>query len=220
MNFYIILIIIALIIIGLVKQILLMRKTTKDLEELNEYSKIFAKFVDAIDKNKGFDNNSYNWLVSKSDRIQNMLGGLGIIDYQYMGIYYKNIAVLLNYLGDIPSIKTSIFSDEQLLNFQSQSCQNAFIRFDGILNGFLEDYKKKLFNPFSCLARGIRTVISLPFKILNSIGLISNDSVEKISNGFIIKILGGILSLITIISAIVSIVVGWEEFIKIIEKIL
>lgn len=220
MNLYIILMVAGLITLGFIKRILLINKTIKDLNELNEYSEKFSEFVDNIDNNKGFDNKGYNWLVSKSDKIQNMLGGLGVIDYQYMGIYYKNIAVLLNYLGDIPSVKNSIFSDGQLLGFQSQACQNSFIRFNGILNGFLEDYKKKLFNPFSCLAVGIRVIISLPFKILNSIGLISNDSVEKISNGFIIKILGGILSLITIFSAIISIIVGWEEFIKIIQKIL
>ncbi|MBV1708533.1 MAG: hypothetical protein KMY54_01625 [Erysipelothrix sp.] len=214
MNIYIITMIVGFIIIGFVKRLLLINKTKVDIYEINEYLSKFNKFVTNIYSKNSFDNNEYNWLVFKSDKVQNMLGGLGIIDYEYMGIYYKNMAILLNYLGDIPSVKNSMFSNSQHLIFQSQACQNAFIRYNGIFNGLLEDHKKMLLNPFACLSMGIRVIISLPFNILNSIGLISNDSVVRISNGFVINKLGSILSLIAILAGIITIVVEWETFIE------
>lgn len=214
MNIYIITMIVGFIIIGFVKRLLLINKTKVDIDEINEYLSKFNKFVTNIYSKNSFDNNEYNWLVFKSDKVQNMLGGLGIIDYEYMGIYYKNMAILLNYLGDIPSVKNSMFSNSQHLIFQSQACQNAFIRYNGIFNGLLEDHKKMLLNPFACLSMGIRVIISLPFNILNSIGLISNDSVVRISNGFVINKLGSILSLIAILAGIITIVVEWETFIE------
>jgi hypothetical protein len=214
MDNYIIIMIIGLIILGFVKRLLLIDKTKVDIDEISEYLRKFIEFVTNIHDKDSFDNNGYNWLVLKSDKVQNMLGGLGIINYEYMGRYYKNMVVLLNYLGEIPSVKNSMFSDIQILKFQSQICQNAFIRYIGIFNGHLEDHKRMLFNPFACLSMGIKVVISLPFIVLNSIGFISNDSVVRFSNGLFVNILGSILSLITILSGIITIVVGWETFIE------
>jgi len=218
MNLYIISLIIGFIILGAAKYFLLQIKISNDIDEIIEYSSKFNEFVANIYSNDKFDNKGYSWLVSKSDKIQNKLGIFGLISYEYFGNPYENMAVLLNYIGDISSVKNNMFKDNQILVFQAQACENAFLRYHSKLMEQLEDHKRMLLNPFACLSMGIRIIISLPFNILNSIGLISNDSVEKISNGFIMKIIGGLLSLFTILSGTITIVVGWETFIEIIKK--
>ena len=67
---------------------------------------------------------------------------------------------------------------------------------------------------------GIRFILLIPIGILNSIGLISNDGKSKIGNNIIIRMLSGIISLLTILSVIITIVVGWNDFLKIVKNIL
>lgn len=219
MNLYVILVIVGVIIIGFVNQIFKIKQLSEKMEYLDEYSSKFNEFIKEAFEGKRFNDKEYAWLVSKTDKMQIMLGTIGIVDYQYLGVYYKNIAILLNLIGSLPEMKNSIFVDMQLLVFEAQGCQNAFIRLASLFDETFDIERKKLFNPFYCLTNGMKLIISLPIYLLNNIGLISNDNARKIESSFFIKLTGGLLSLITILSGIVTIVVGWETFIEIIKKL-
>lgn len=75
-------------------------------------------------------------------------------------------------------------------------------------------------NPFHDLTCGIKVILGIPLDILHSIGLISSNNLTKIKRNIIFKILGGIISLLTFVSTIMSIILGWNEFVELIKNIL
>ncbi len=63
-------------------------------------------------------------------------------------------------------------------------------------------------------------ILGIPLDILHSIGLISSNNLTKIKRNIIFKILGGIISLLTFVSTIMSIILGWNEFVELMKNIL
>ena len=79
---------------------------------------------------------------------------------------------------------------------------------------------KRTFNPLYDLTSGIKVILGIPLDILYSIGLISSKNLTKIKDNVLFKILGGIISLLTFLSTIMSIVLGWNDFVNLIKGIL
>ena len=87
-----------------------------------------------------------------------------------------------------------------------------FLRHIGSLNETEKDIKKHLFNPITCFADGIRFVISLPIFILKWLGIVSDEGTLKIQSSFFFRIINWLVAFIGFFSAIVTIVIGWDEF--------
>jgi len=66
--------------------------------------------------------------------------------------------------------------------------------------------------------RGVRVVVGLPIYLLYWTGLIQYSSYSKIKSNIIIKFIGFLVGAIGFISAIVTIITGYEPFIEIIKK--
>ena len=215
---YMILFIIGLIIIGLIVNIIDIKKRIEEYNFANEYYEKFSKFLSKALEKKDFNNKDYVWLVSNSDKMQFILGEAGIISYKEYNMIYKNIPILINVMNDIISLFNGSYvsdSDIQMINW----CQTAFLRKIGILDEYTKNAPKRLFNPFYDLSNGIKFVLKIPINILYSIGFISYKGKNKIEQNILFRILSAILSLLTIFSAILSIVVGWDEFLNIINNI-
>ena len=75
-----------------------------------------------------------------------------------------------------------------------------------------ENEKKGLFNPITCLGEGIRWLVGLPVDILCWAGLYSAARSQKIKVSTIFKIISNIIVVIGLISSIVTIALGWDEF--------
>ena len=215
---YMILFIIGLIIIGLIVNIIDIKKRIEEYNFANEYYEKFSKFLSKALEKKDFNNKDYVWLVSNSDKMQFILGEAGIISYKEYNMIYKNIPILINVMNDIISLFNGSYvsdSDIQMINW----CQTAFLRKIGILDEYTKNAPKRLFNPFYDLSSGIKFVLKIPINILYSIGFISYKGKNKIEQNILFRILSAILSLLTIFSAILSIVIGWDEFLNIINNI-
>ena len=216
---YLIGICIILIIIGLIVNIVNIRKKVNEYNFANEYYEKFQRLVSDVFEKKNIKNKEYSWLMSNCDKMQYILGEAGIISYTQFNKYYKNIPILLNIMNEITSYINDPFvgyDEIKMVNW----CQNAFLRKTGILNEYIQNERQKLINQFYNLSSGIRFILLIPIGILNSIGLISNDGKSKIGNNIIIRMLSGIISLLTILSVIITIVVGWNDFLKIVKNIL
>ena len=74
--------------------------------------------------------------------------------------------------------------------------------------------KKGLFNPITCLGEGIRWFVGvgLLVDILCWAGLYSAARSQKIKVSTIFKIISNITVVIGMISSIVTIALGWDEF--------
>lgn len=214
---YMVISITLLIIIGLVVNIIEVRNIISNYNFTKEYYGKLTILFSNILNTKKFNNKDYVWLMSNSDKMQMILGETGIVTYKQFNMLYKNIPILLNVLNEIPSS----INDSYLIYNQSFSwCQNAFLRKIGILNEYIDNAPKRLLNPLTNLTDGIKWILGIPINILYSIGLISYDSKNKIKNNIMFKLFSGIISLLTLLSTIMSVTLGWNEFLEIIKGLL
>jgi len=75
-------------------------------------------------------------------------------------------------------------------------------------------------NPLIWFREGFREILSVPIFILSWFGIISNRTLNSIKNSLIYKVISGFIALVTLISGIVTIVVGYDQTIEFINRIL
>ena len=215
---YFILMVVGLVITGFIANVINIRTCSNNYNFLVEYRDKFSKFIsDLLNKNK-YSNKDYEWLMSNSDKVQIILGDAGIISYKDISGYYPNYQIVINFMNEV----MSLFS-KGLIGTESEKitwCHNAFLRKMGIYDEYIKKEIKRTFNPLYDLTSGIKVILGIPLDILYSIGLISSKNLTKIKDNVLFKILGGITSLLTFLSTIMSIVLGWNDFVNLIKGIL
>lgn len=215
---YFILMVVGLVITGFIANVINIRTCSNNYNFLVEYRDKFSKFIsDLLNKNK-YSNKDYEWLMSNSDKVQIILGDAGIISYKDISGYYPNYQIVINFINEV----MSLFS-KGLIGTESEKitwCHNAFLRKMGIYDEYIKKEIKRTFNPLYDLTSGIKVILGIPLDILYSIGLISSKNLTKIKDNVLFKILGGIISLLTFLSTIMSIVLGWNDFVNLIKGIL
>ncbi len=215
---YFILMVVGLVITGFIANVINIRTCSNNYNFLVEYRDKFSKFIsDLLNKNK-YSNKDYEWLMSNSDKVQIILGDAGIISYKDISGYYPNYQIVINFMNEV----MSLFS-KGLIGTESEKitwCHNAFLRKMGIYDEYIKKEIKRTFNPLYDLTSGIKVILGIPLDILYSIGLISSKNLTKIKDNVLFKILGGIISLLTFLSTIMSIVLGWNDFVNLIKGIL
>ena len=215
---YFILMVVGLVITGFIANVINIRTCSNNYNFLVEYRDKFSKFIsDLLNKNK-YSNKDYEWLMYNSDKVQIILGDAGIISYKDISGYYPNYQIVINFMNEV----MSLFS-KGLIGTESEKitwCHNAFLRKMGIYDEYIKKEIKRTFNPLYDLTSGIKVILGIPLDILYSIGLISSKNLTKIKDNVLFKILGGIISLLTFLSTIMSIVLGWNDFVNLIKGIL
>lgn len=212
--------IISVCIIGLIRKLFYINDLNKRHDFLTEYNN---KFVDLINKklNGSFDQEEYMWLTKNVNKMHNELGAMAFVDYidRLKGIKVTNYAFLLNFLPQIQqenyfrnSIMDKNFSDS------AKACTDMFIRHDGDLSEWKERSKKEIYNPFSLFGEGLKYILQLPINCLYWIGFISLNTASKIKTNIVVKLVNKMIMLLTILSAIVSMIVGWNDFVAIIVR--
>ena len=88
----------------------------------------------------------------------------------------------------------------------------------GNLDRAIQHEKKGLWNPITCMGEGIRWIVGLPVDILQWAGLYSAGRSRKIKASVIFKAISNLIVLLGLISSIVTIVLGWDEFLVIINN--
>ena len=215
---YFILMVVGLVITGFIANVINIRTCSNNYHLLVESREKCSKFIsDLLNKNK-YSNKEYEWLMSNSGKVQIILGDAGIISYKDISGYYPNYQIVINFMNEV----MSLFS-KGLIGTESEKvtwCHNAFLRKMGIYDEYIKKEIKRTFNPLYDLTSGIKVILGIPLDILYSIGLISSKNLTKIKDNVLFKILGGIISLLTFLSTIMSIVLGWNDFVNLIKGIL
>ena len=215
----IIIILTILIVIGFIYNCYELKSIIKRYKFLIEYFSCYQKFTSEIVKSKKINSKDYEWLMKNVDKAQIYLGEAGLITYIGRGILNRNNQILLNNMVNVISNFNSpygfVSSDIEEINV----CNSAFLRKIGIYEEIIDNYKYKLFNPFYNLNSAFKFLFRIPISILTAIGLLNEEKEEKIISSVIVKILSGLFSLITIISSIITVIIGWEETISIIKKL-
>jgi hypothetical protein len=126
-----------------------------------------------------------------------------------------NYPIILNML---PEIRQHA-SDPIMGNLTSQfvsSVQEALFRYRGALSDAVEGSKEALRNPLRVLRSGVQLLVVSPLLVLHWLGVGPRPRVS--GGGFLVRLGTAGLTLLTVASALVTLVVGWEEFWRIIRQ--
>ena len=217
---YISIFIFSILVIGFSLIYKLNSRLEKKIKFVNEYRNKFVEFsntyfqsYDRYSRSGKFDNESYIWLTKNVNKIQNYVGSFGLITYKpaFQNYIVNNYPVLLN---TIPK-----FRDGQIENFDVHSVDDCLLRYIGHLEEYNFNTGKNLRNPIIWFREGVKEILSLPIFIFSWFGLISNSTVNSIKNSFIYKIITGLIALVTLLSGLVTIVIGYDQTIDFLKKL-
>ncbi|WP_103919307.1 hypothetical protein, partial [Candidatus Venteria ishoeyi] len=193
----------------------------KKIDFAGEYRNKFIEFANKYFNNSDqsgssskFDNELYVWLTMNVSKIQSYVGDFGIMAYKpaYQNYMINNYQIIIN---TIPK-----FRDGQIQNFDVTSVDDCLLRYIGYLENYSKETLSNLKNPIIWFREGIREIISIPILILNWFGIFSSRTVNSIMDSFIYKILTGIIALVTLISGLVTIVLGYDKTIEFLNSLL
>ncbi len=187
---------------------------------INLYRDNFVKFsnvyISGIQNYNSFvfDNQAYNWLIINSVKAQEILKGWGYIDYKpaFKNYYVKDYPLILNTLPK--------FRSNDLEMFDINSVEDSMLRYLGELDNKFKNINENLFNPIVLFKEGVKEVVGWPMLILFWFGLLNKMSLYSIRQSGVFNFLTGIISFVAFISGLVTILVGAEESIEIIKKMI
>ncbi len=200
------------IIIGFVNILFDHQKLIKKMNFASEYLTKFQQFKNLYTTN--FDGETYYWLTYHVPKIQLQLGSFGIGGYQppFANYIHTNYPIIINVL---PEMRNGT-ADSSMIN----GCEEALIRYIGFLEDYTEKSMNQMKNPLKWFLEGVKLIISSPFLVFYWLGLISLSCVEKIRNNYIFQIFSGFIALSELIASIITIIIGWEKFVNLIQKLL
>lgn len=83
-----------------------------------------------------------------------------------------------------------------------------------------ESVKADTINPITLLREGVQFFVILPISLLYWTKIIEYSTQNKLSNNIVVKFINFLIIIIGFISAIVTIVLGWEQMKGYIDKFL
>jgi uncharacterized membrane protein len=209
-----------LLIIGFVR---IFHEVTRIAQKINSANKFLDKFRKYM-SSQGTDYQIYAWLIQKSPKIQLEMGEFGYVASfrpPYANYIINNYQIILNI---IPEIRKEIEDDSfsrnvRVINEYGALIQESLLRHLGSLSDNLEAEKKRLKNPIIWLTEGISWVLLFPISVLHWVGVIGETIVIKIAHNPLFKIIAGVITILGALSTIMTIIVGWDSFLKTVEKL-
>lgn len=179
-----------------------------------EFSNKYFKTHDRWSRSGDLDGELYVWLTMNVSKIQNYVGSFGVMSYKpaFQNYMINNYQIIIN---TIPK-----FREGQVESFDVGSVDDCLLRYIGYLEEYQKDTLRNLKNPIIWFREGFREILSIPIFILSWFGIISNRTLNSIKDSLIYKVVSGLFALVTLISGIVTIIVGYDQTLKFINKIL
>ncbi|MGJ7912614.1 hypothetical protein [Neobacillus sp. LXY-1] len=212
-----ILVVIALIIIGLIKELRALLRVVEDIDFLSNYNGTYVDYMNNY-LGKRYDTPKekelHIKLISEAPKAQRLLLNAGLVDYQpaFRGYMVKNYPILVNTVQSLrnPSSLTEEF------NWVNTILIMQIARYKELH----ESIKGNVLNPLVLLREGVQFFVTLPISLLYWTGVIQYSTQFKLSNNIVVKFLNFLIISIGFVSAIVTIVLGWEQFKSYLDKFL
>lgn len=213
-----ILIIMGIIILGVISKLIELRRIKLRIDFTQDYREKFIKYINEIISQHNINHELYYELTLKVKEMQYELGADG--EFAFMkdnlwGYTASGYQLLINFLPETKDMLDG-FAIPERYNTLIRNCDDMFIRHLGTLEKEFDSIRKGIFNPFSSFAEGIKFIILLPFTIMNWFGFISTEKTYRVRKSVFVKVLNIVVAIIGFVSAIITIVVGWNDFLRII----
>lgn len=177
---------------------------------LSDFLKDYRKFT-TLYFNKNLDTNLYNSLLTRSDKVQSILGKIGIVYYKppqrYQGVNWavRNYEIILETLPDI----RSGVAEKSMIH----TVEDVLVRQIGIFSDSITLYEQSPDSFIFWLWKGIQNSLLPPLLLINKIGILGTNTLNRIVDSLIFKFLSILAVTIGIFSGVVTIIVGWNDFI-------
>jgi len=209
----IIIIFIVLSVIGILRIVYNIFKTSNRKSDTSKYLERFSNWLKTPRGN--FDTDTYTWLTQNAGRIQSELGKSGVAtNYISPGTNYlfSNYPLIVNIL---PLIKNGVANEMEVT-----ACEDALNRHIGNLKYARKKYFFRLLIPvFWWIIEGIKTIIILLFcSLLYWLGLYKYNKVVEAEKSIVFKLIIIIIAVINFGGVVMGIVVNWGDFCKIISE--
>lgn len=208
----VILSILAVFVIGFVWVYQCHLHVVKKLDFAGEYRDQFIDFAnkylenfDSWSRSGTYSGEQYAWLTMNVSKIQSDLGRFGVLDFiaPFQTYRVPNYQIVIN---TIPK-----FRDGSIKDFDIYSVDDCLLRYIGHLQGDRKDTHQSLKNPIVWFREGFREILSVPIFILSSFEVISKRTVILIKDSLVYKGISGFIALVTLVSGIVTIIVGYDQ---------
>jgi hypothetical protein len=216
-------VIFAILFVMLFGFIQVVRRNSRLLSKIkftNDYRNKFIQFsnqyfetYDRFNRTGNVHGDQYIWLTMNVNKIQNMVGTFGVMTYKpaFQDYMINNYYVIIN---TIPK-----FREGPIESFDVNSVDDCLLRYLGHLEDLSKDTQKNLRNPIIWFREGFKEIISTPIFLLNWFGIISNKRLSSIKASVFYKIITGLIALVTLVSGIVTIVVGYDQTMTFIKNL-
>ncbi len=185
----------------------------------NDYRNAFIEIANNFSSGGTFlssreplNSEKYMWLTRHSSKMQEMMGYDGIVNYTapFQRFNAPNYQIILN---TIPKFRNHITATDINL------VDDSLLRFMGKVEGQSEKARKYLQNPIIWLRQGFREIFSLPFYLLSWFGILSDRAVMKIKMNLVFKVISGVAGILSFVSAIVTILLGYKQTLSLLSRI-
>lgn len=218
-----IIILIGLAALGFIIKFVEIYDLNKRLTFTKEYRDKFIALCNDIFSSNHFDQAIYYELTADVKDMQAELGADGIYAYvqdSLKGVATRNYQALVNFL---PELRTAISEKQNSIMAMRLSksitdCDDMFVRHIGTLTPQIDATRKEAKNPFSCFAEGVRTIIALPILLLKWFGVISGTTSVRLKSNWIVKVISVFVTLIGFVGSVITIIIGWEQFVEVLKK--
>ncbi|GAB4108546.1 MAG: hypothetical protein Kow00105_15870 [Phycisphaeraceae bacterium] len=214
-TWQIILIPAGLIALGLIRQLLILRKKVVRHDLATEF---LDKFLEWCEGNAR-DHSLYNWMIHHSDTVQAMLARSGLVCLRrpFENGYHTDYPVILNAIPEIHRMYgNNLLRLDDNCRTMIQLVADCLRRFIGRTEEQYRRERMRLFNPLVLFCGGVAWLMELPLFILSETKIITTSRRAIIVNGRAFSLLSGVVALATLVATVMNIVMGWDKFVAVV----
>ena len=213
--------IITVLIVGFIQVYNRHSRVVKKIEFAGQYRNKFIEFAnkyfkihDRLSRSGDLDGELYVWLTMNVSKIQNYVGTFGVMSYKpaFQNYMINNYQIIIN---TIPK-----FREGQVESYDVGAVDDCLLRYIGYLEEYCKETLSNLSNPIIWFREGFREFLSIPIFIMNWFGIISNRTLNLIKYSLIYKVISGLIALVTLVSSVVTIIVGYDQILQFINRLL
>ncbi|MGC8227399.1 hypothetical protein ACP2W0_00140 [Pseudobacillus badius] len=211
-------IVFVLMLIGFIKNVMRLFSLNKNIEFLAQYTKKYVEYCNNYlgkEIRSEEENRHYIRLLSDAPKAQTLLMDAGYVDYKLAGTlsYLTNYQILINTVQTLRNPPS--FGQEEY-----EMLYNILVMQVSRLNELHGNIRNETLNPIILLREGVQFFTTLPISLLYWTGLIKYSTQYKLSNNIVVKFFNFVILFIGFVSAIFTIVLGWEPFKELLKDFL
>jgi hypothetical protein len=184
--------------------------------EVDGYVQVFTRYMNS----RGADSQAYGELIERSLRVQDLLGGVGIMA-QYVAPFARysvpNYQIILN---GVPAMHRDFGVLTSGRSDHGQLVGETLVRYMGWSADRIEEKQRELRNPVAWFREGVAALLLVPLWLLRSLGLLSGARSARVADSALFRLLTGLLALIGLVGSIFTIVLGWGAMTEAVSRLL